>query len=438
MNIGPLFQYILLYSRGSTDLADFSRFSCKTLKSQNLELIAKTPHTPTLVGAAQVYTDVISYLVFEAVMTSPEQTQQHLQFLAIGILQQEIPHQNAPEPVSQLNPYIQRAWAYICWCMYLNGEPVPGNIAEFVTLLHTPIESWPGIGEQSDVLGLRGAVLDEHGLTAPFRALGEPFARTYRPLLELEDERFRQIFQACKDTNDGQSYSAIRLFLIRHPLLHDLYAIENPVWNIELTRLLLRCYEPLPVARIRGSGTNRYVVTCPHCSWPLVWNKRGEAFCHRDGPCAMLYHPLAAYEGSEIHRVAYQDDMVCTREGVQRFVVAPEVALIQIYDTLSSKWNVQCELFPALDSYDLRLTLPDGRHWAIDVKDWHNPVSLAFGINDTPFRALPAWDAAFYVFPDYRATPAYRNLFANYWHGQRGVIAMPQGQFIRDVRKAVQ
>ncbi len=371
-------------------------------------------------------------------MITRDRTQDILMLLAVWLLQQEsnLNHNNV-QPVSILHPQIKRAWEYICLCAYLNGFQAPQTITEFVAWLHVPVEEWPILGEHCLELDLSGNILEENDLSSQFRALAEPLVKTYRPYLELEDGHFRQIYDICQQAGDEQSYTAIRLFLNQNPIHHDLYAIEDPPWQANLESLLVRCYEPIPLACIRSTGNKRYVVTCPHCGWPLLWNKFGEATCHEGGICEQLYHPLAEYESVDKYCFPYTDGMVRTKQGIQRYVVAPEVMLLELHNALNTDSRVQLHLFPGLDSYDLLINMPDGQRWAVDVKDWENAVSLAIGVVETRFRYLPPWDKAFYVVPDYRANPAYLNEFKNRWIPQNGVEFLSQSQFLRRVKEVL-
>ncbi|MEM6530666.1 MAG: hypothetical protein AAF653_20380 [Chloroflexota bacterium] len=321
---------------------------------------------------------------------TPQRTQQVLTRLAIGLLQLEHAHPDQRiSSVSLLNPHIKQAWEYICLSGYLHQHDFPQTLPDFVLWLYSPVEHWPVIGTHCEELGLVGAVLHDDGIALPFRAMGERFASTYNPRLELEDDHFRQIFEVCRQHGDELSYREIRTFLIRNPVHPDLYAVEDALWDNSLTALFLRCYEPIAEASVRGSRGQRYIVQCPHCGWALRWNKKNEARCHRDGICAHLYAPLSDAEADDLYRMEYHEGIAQTREGIQRYVVAPEVSLMEIHDTLQREWNIQCESFPGVDSYDLLLVLPDGERWAVDVKDWSSAVSLAVGVSETPFQYYP-------------------------------------------------
>lgn len=364
---------------------------------------------------------------------SVERSQDILKLLAVGLLQEENKNRRTSD---QINIYIKQAWEYICLLTYLHDFEVPERVSDLAIYLHEPVENWPVLGEHCLQLGLSGSILEDNALSPQFRALGEGIARSYKPNLALEDSHFRKLFDECRLVNDAKSYTAIRYFLNKNPYHYDFYAIENPAWNESFNKLVSRCYERIPQACIRGTGKQRYIVTCPHCAWPLLWNQLGEARCHEDGACAEIYQ-LGDYSDYEEHRQPYQDGMIRTKEGIQRFVVAPEVSLIQVYETLKSQNFIQAELYPNLDSYDLLLILPNGKRWAVDLKDWKSAVTLAVGLRENTFRFLPEWDSAFYVFPDYRANAAYLNEFKNYWIPQHSVEFISQSQFLEIVRGMV-
>lgn len=366
---------------------------------------------------------------------SKEETKKRLTQLSIGIIQQETAGSNDNQMlISVLDPFIRQAWEYICFIAVFNRLDVPDNIIDFVELLYLPVQDWAILGEHCKALGLSSSVLDENGLTAEFRALAEKYANTYKPHLELEDSLFREIFELCKASDDARNYSAIRTFLNKNPIYSDIYSIEDMLWHESLILKVQMCYELVPSICVREHSKEKYIVKCPHCGWALNW-QRDVAYCHEDGPCNKIYPQLATFEQDPQYHIAYHPNLARTKEGIQRFVVAPEVALVEIYEILQQEPFVHCELFPNFDSYDLLIILPDGKRWAIDVKDWQSAVSLAIGVSQKPFKYLPEWDKAFYVFPDYLAKRAYMNEFKNFWIPQKDVSFMNQKELIRYVRE---
>src|SRR5438876_5726591 len=64
---------------------------------------------------------------------------------------------------------------------------------------------------------------------------------------------------------------------------------------------------------------------------------------------------------------------------------------------LPRRRGLSVELWPAFDAYDLRIEFADGRVWAVDVKDWTNPIRLARLVDRIP--NAPSWDRGYFVFP---------------------------------------
>ena len=89
------------------------------------------------------------------------------------------------------------------------------------------------------------------------------------------------------------------------------------------------------------------------------------------------------------------------------------------------------------DAYDLRVHLPDGRVWAIDVKDRASPALL--GMDAAPLPAAPPHDAAFLVIPHYRFRdrPDYREVFSHHCppDAARAVTLCTDRELVRRARR---
>jgi hypothetical protein len=167
----------------------------------------------------------------------------------------------------------------------------------------------------------------------------------------------------------------------------------------------------------------------------LRW-RGDEAICYRDerdkaGVCADLIGDLAA----NAKRIPYKPGMACTTEGIQRYVVAPEIELFRLHDRLQAEWGAILELYPDFDLFDLLVKFPNGAIWAVDLKDYANPVLLARRLNERPFAWGQNWAHAFYLFPDYRATPSYLNQFGNGWTPQKDVTFLSVTAFLARARE---
>jgi hypothetical protein len=96
-------------------------------------------------------------------------------------------------------------------------------------------------------------------------------------------------------------------------------------------------------------------------------------------------------------------------------------------------------MWPRFDAYDLRVPLPGGRVWAVDVKDWANPALLSKNIRE--FRAEPPYDQAFVVIPQYRfkIREDYKRVFRHHLADElRGTITIcSDTEFVKRVRREV-
>lgn len=347
-----------------------------------------------------------------------------LKLIAIGLLQQEkIVQEGKAQPITLLNEYIRQGWEQLCYHCFSIGKLPPQTLPEFVKWLHTPVNQW-SIGVDYEL-----PLLEEGYPGALCVQLGEAYAHTFNPRLELEDEKFRQLYQCCRELNLPEDYTRAREFINRNGFVADFYGGFENNWHLEVALLLQNCYERIPSKCLRYEGDQPYIYLCPHCGWVLEWNNRGEASCHEDGVCADEIGDLG--ELAKPH--PFINGMARTTAGVQRYVAAPEVTLIKLYDELRQEWGLNCQLYPHLDAYDLLIEFPSGRRWAVDVKDYRRAAGLAVRLER--FNYIPAWDRAFYVFPDYRAKPAYLNEFKNYWKAEKDVAFMRCSDFVNEVEK---
>jgi hypothetical protein len=182
-------------------------------------------------------------------------------------------------------------------------------------------------------------------------------------------------------------------------------------WNDEVRNLLKRCYEPIPANCRRIIQGQECVVLCPHCNWTLQW-RDDEARCHKGSTCREVVGNL---EDSQ-KWMPISKTTVRTTEGIQRYVVTPEVELVRLSDRLRDTYKISTSLWPNIDSFDLYFELPNGRRYAVDMKDVH-PLNIRELAQDTGnFNRIPEWDVAYYLFPNYRANASYLALFDSYWN----------------------
>jgi hypothetical protein len=95
---------------------------------------------------------------------------------------------------------------------------------------------------------------------------------------------------------------------------------------------------------------------------------------------------------------------------LRMFITGPGIAEIELEAALARR-GLEAEMWPNFDAYDLRITFPTGRVWAVDVKDRANPILLGRGSG--PLPTDPPYHRAFLVVPRYRfeERDGYRRIF---------------------------
>jgi hypothetical protein len=358
-----------------------------------------------------------------------------LVLIATGLIEQsQAIEAGKLESAVQLNPYVRQGWEKLSYVCFSKGKLPPRTLPELVGWLRQPVLSWAGIGELFDLDSSRDEPLLEDAFPSYLcETIGDELAGVLDTRLELEDQYFRKLKQACHELHLVADYSAAREFLIRAPILTDVIAqiSASGRWHPKIISLLRNCYEEIPEACLRRRGQQQVVYRCPHCGWALEW-RGNEATCVKGGVCGQIVGDLR----DAAEWLPYEPGMMRTREGIQRFVVQPELTLIEMVDNLRLVPGIICELFPEIDAYDLRVTFVEGgQRWAVDAKDVRSPSRLAKTLNDSPFTRLPIWDQAFYLIPDYRATAAYLQRFRTHWNPQPDVRVKKMSSFARLVRR---
>lgn len=110
------------------------------------------------------------------------------------------------------------------------------------------------------------------------------------------------------------------------------------------------------------------------------------------------------------------------KETIEKYWYEPgrlEMAIASLCDELGLTY----ELWPLLDRYDVRITMPDGAVWQIDAKDYKKPQHLITAIltdEDFPCGVPGAdYERAYYVVPDIANVAAY-TFFVNGELARRG------------------
>jgi hypothetical protein len=263
----------------------------------------------------------------------------------------------------------------------------PQGVPALLNWCRTPIYSWPldlpaGLIEPHDTL----LIGNQPSSTCDDWACAHPDAEA-----ELTEQHLMQrVFDLCSQTNDTIGYVAFRSLLITAPALTAL-ELQQQCIRPELLRLadvLRDSYLQAP----SGWANNDVFTCCAHCHNLLIPLATGGYVCETE---------TCRYESGSLlgRRIAAHETPMWLARGLRRFVAGPGRAEQRLASAVVAL-ELRVELWPALDRYDLRITLPDGSVWAIDVKDWANPYLLARRLQTLPRD--PPWNRAFIVIPNHR------------------------------------
>lgn len=327
--------------------------------------------------------------------------------LAVGVveLQKQIVAGNSL-PVTSPQPQFRAGLEQLSVLCLAHSVRPPAHHQETVQWLHTPMEQWLGLESTMATAGLSGALLfhgvpTEYAYDLAFRVEGDSN-------LEIDDLLFKDILEYCQQNRLESQYTNARQFLVEHSYLQQGTHLinSNLDWDKPIADLLCAIYERIPLkARVSKNGTEM-VALCPRCGWTLEWY----------GDYASCYNDLCGRLVERIHPpdrwIPYHLEMVRVNRGVQQYVVAPERMLLVLKSALE-QMGATCELWVAVDSYDLWVQFPSGVRWAIDLKDYSSPTRLASAFK--PFKRYPEWDECFYVIPDYRKVGNYNKQLQVAW-----------------------
>ena len=287
---------------------------------------------------------------------------------------------------------VQRAFDQLVLLCLRRGATPPGSVPEMVRWARTkPVTAWP--------LDLFDAEVDDHQLlvdpetVSPTQFCLEWAISSADPTAEqFENLLMNDAITTCRAAQAPDSYTALRRLMIERPALTSAELAElsgdidlHPVLNV-----IRDSYEPAPAAYLR----NGHYSVCKGCRCLMVPTNRGVLRCELDR-CKRegndeIGREIPVHAGGGVQQL---------RRPLRMFITGPGRAEIDLEISMV-KLRLRPEMWPNFDAYDLRITLPDGQVWAIDVKDRANPALL--GRSTVPFRTVPPFTHAFLVVPAYR------------------------------------
>jgi hypothetical protein len=285
---------------------------------------------------------------------------------------------------------VQRAYnQLVLRCLRLGTEP-PASVPDMVRwAARTPLGEWPADFTATQADGAEFLV-DDATRTPTQGCLEWAMDVANAPAELFENMVIEEALVACRSAQSPGSYAAFRKLLVTKPVLTaaDLAALAADIDLMPVFETIRRSYEPSPAAYQRD-GAYRL---CGRCGCLLVPLNRGDYRCELDRCRSDGRSSLGA-------AVPSQTGILQLRRPLRVFITSPGIAETEL-ETVLQSFGLAPEMWPQFDSYDLRVPLPDGTVWAVDVKDWANPSLLGRGTR--PLRAEPRYDKAFIVIPSYR------------------------------------
>lgn len=285
----------------------------------------------------------------------------------------------------------------------LRGAAPPASLPElFAWCRERPLSDWP-LELPPDAVGPDDHLLDpDHGrpteLCHEWAMDGGDSAAAHR-----DREVIHAALRTCREYGEEDAYTAFRRLLVERPVLTsaDAFAVATDLALEPVRQIITTIYQEVPASYARDGGH----VTCGRCLTLLTPVRGGSWWCERDRCRRMGPAPIG-----RLLEAAEAGDLLQLERPLRQFVTGPGRAELDLESDLKNL-GLDVVMWPNFDSYDLRVTFPDGWVWAIDVKDWAHPYFL--GRAAKPVPADPPYDEAFWVVPQHRidARPDYVEVF---------------------------
>jgi hypothetical protein len=206
----------------------------------------------------------------------------------------------------------------------------------------------------------------------------------------MEEKLLSSALGTCRKESSQKSYESFRRLLIERPVIKEFDLLKLMMDSQELYILekeIRSSYVSCPtVHSLKG-----YFYCCSRCGSLLLKRNDGKLICEHD------YCRATGYEPGK--KIPENERIVSLKRGLRRYITLPGLAELRLEKKLK-KLNLDVEMWPDFDSFDLRIEFPDKEVWAVDVKDWTNPFYLAHRVK--PFPNPSSWTKARFIFPDER------------------------------------
>jgi hypothetical protein len=303
---------------------------------------------------------------------------------------------------SLYSPELIQGWSQLSALCLDARKPIPGSIVELYDWCRRPLGDWPfrepfhsDVSSAGSLIDVALYDTDSHGLTAECECWARVSRLDLRSILD-EERIVLPVRDLCRHEARQREYTDFRRFLIEHPVtteaaLTRFYQDRHLLPRIQAG--LVDSYVLAPAGRAIDSTF--YI--CPRC---------GEFLLRSDEPGALVCSAescrrFPVLSTRRVESYPMSANVLAVRDGIRQFVTSPGRLEVEL-DRRLARMGAIVELWPGIDSYDLRITISENNVWAVDVKAWRDGHALGKHLRDKHVIAPdPHWTRAFYVFPDY-------------------------------------
>lgn len=288
------------------------------------------------------------------------------------------------------------------------GQSLPPSRFDLLAKIESPIQQWwPGEMPNCE----KNDTLLRFGEPSPFCMEWAYSLRGINAQIdEIDESVMKKIVDICRSDRSGYDtlYVNSRRFMIEKPVVR-LKEIVEQVSKGDILNEVQGAYEPVPTECIE----NGKVYLCHHCRDALIL-RDGHLYCRNWAICEI--HG----DFTKKNCVDFSPDLRRLKRGMKAYVCIPGLSEIDLAKKLTRQ-NLKIKLWPGIDEYDLRVSLPNNKAWAVDVKASKSPWMLGRRESEKGFFQYYnspdlQWDRAFYVIEDDYYSPSYEKLF---WEGAK-------------------
>ncbi len=324
---------------------------------------------------------------------SLEQSNLLLSFLITGLIAFAENDWKYPYPSTLL-----RARGLLYGALIQQGKWKFASISDFIRQMQAPIRTWWPYENLPEGIDPDGHLVNEElqipiyveELLLDIDELSETQKFNAAELkLVLENRRIKEALQKARDDPElEKAYVELRRFIIEHPWINVENGIEISQGARHLMGNLTDFYEA-PSINMRHDG--KYWL-CPRCQGILIW-ANDQPRCANVGLCDRLVD----FRQAE----TILGDIRTLKMTFRKRVQLPGLAELALYTQLSQCPDVDVQLWPNVDQYDLSVKKNGKFHWAIDVKDYASEFSLSALIRKNPSHQTKG-TTFIYAIPDHR------------------------------------